>query len=158
MRALTLLPLTLVVLAACASAGGGSDGYVDPDYDFAAVRTVNVQTPIRIALRGSTGVGNQQLETQVAAELRTFIRQEAGWSAAARLSEADLVVRFELTDWDQTQTGSRVGGSLELVSPDTDKVVYTVKGVYPSRFGPPAPGSPLDLTDELFRTLFEGVI
>lgn len=155
MRWFAAVALAAVLVAGCASAAGGNGGYVDPDYDFGAVRAVHVQIPIRVALRGSAGVGNRELEAEVAQALRTFFRRDMGWTSAARAAEADLVARFELTDWDQGQDGSRVGGAVELVAPATEEVVFRADGVYPNRFGPPSPGTPLDLTDELFRMLFE---
>ena len=151
-RSRRLLPLLLMfVVTACASGGGatGSD-HIAPDFDFNSISSVHLDTPIRMTVRGA---GNADVTRAVELELRDFFRQELAWARSPNAAGADVVARFELTDWESAVAGSRVGGTLELVRPADGTVVYRATHVYPSRFGAPAPGTARDLLPDLFLDL-----
>ena len=145
-------PVVLALgLAACAASGGSTGGdHVAPDFDFGAVSTVHLDTPIGVSMRGPADADIRRVVEQ---ELREFLSQGAGWTPSGSAAAADAVVRFELTDWESGSAGSRVGGTLELVRPEDGTVVYRSSQVYPSRFGAPAQGTARDLLDDLFRDL-----
>lgn len=156
MRRLRFSLLGLVMIAGCASARGGAGAYVDSAFDFSRVRSVYLETPIQLTVRGSEGIGNRDLERVTEQELREFFRRELGWTSASTVAEAGLAAAFELTHWEEDASGSRVGGSLELTRPD-GVVIFRARTVYPSQFGVGAPGSPRELLPDLLRELLEPV-
>lgn len=159
MRYRTLVPAYLAALtvAACASGGGAPAAELDSTYEFAGVKSVYVETPVRVTVRGSDGVGNPEIAATAERELREYLRAQRGWQLAGTPADADLAVRLQVTDWEPGSTGSRVGATIELIRPSDAVRVLRASTTYPSRFGTPAPGAPIDLMEPLFERLFEDV-
>jgi hypothetical protein len=160
MRFFTKMPLMLIgaVLVACASSSttGAGATVISQTFRFTDVKSVFVETPVEVRLRGGAGGDMRSLENTVADALREHFRQEFGWITARTSADADLSARFELTDWESGNEGTRVGGSVTLVSP-TGEQVFSSTAVYPSRFGAGAPGPQLENLPNLFRTLLKPV-
>jgi hypothetical protein len=128
---------------------------VSETFRFQDVKSVYVQTPLEVRLR-SGGVGDTRgLETTVAEALREHLRREFGWVSARSPLEADLVARFQLTDWESGAEGARVGGAVTLQPAKGGEEVFSASTVYPGRFGAGAIGPPLENLPNLFDSLFK---
>ena len=153
----TVLAATALVACATAGTGGaGSGTNISETFRFDDVKSIYVETPVEVRLRGGAGGDMRSLENTVADALREHFRQEFGWTAARTAAEAGLSARFELTDWESGSEGTRVGGTVTLLSP-TGESVFSATTVYPSRFGAGAPGPQLENLPNLFRMLFKPI-
>lgn len=150
--------LFIAGLSGCVSAsgGGGSDPQISETFAFGAVRSIYIETPVEVRLRGGAGGDLRSLENTVAEAMREHFRQSFGWSLARTKAEADMTARFQLTDWESGTEGTRVGGTLVLESP-TGECVFTATTVYPTRFGTGAAGSQTDNLPNLLQTLLKPV-
>lgn len=140
-------------LMACASGGSAPAGDRDPAFDLATVRSVYVETPVQVTTRGSDGVGNVQIAEAAERQLRAYLRAQRGWTIAGAPIDADVRVRLQITEWESGSTGSRVGATVELIRSTDQARVLRAGATYPSRFGTPAPGAPIDLMEPLLDEL-----
>ncbi len=156
--------LAIIGVSACASAGAGAGGggggnaaaQTSETFPFAGVKSVFVETPVEVRLRTGAGGDMRSLETSVAEALREHLRQDLGWTSARTQAEADVTARFQLTDWDNGAEGTRVGGTMTLLSPTNEKV-FSATSVYPSRYGTGAIGPQTENLPNLFRSLLKPV-